>query len=320
MEFKPNWLGDNLTVSVPSHRANDINIPEDLVEEIARIYGYHNLPTKLMSGNLPDPLYKTPFSTEWKIKNILKALGGIETYTLSLVPKKYITVDVALKIKNPLGDETQYLRTDLSHSLIEAVKNNIGNYEKIFIFEMSNVYIPNKNNLPDEKMLLGMCFDGYKYTEVKGVIETLLGSGLHIESEFYRDVGGQDIQIRFSNLLLGNLTDREDGLITIEMEVEKLIQIYKEYNSFKPIPKHPPQIEDITINIPAGVEVGKIIGTIKSISNLVSEIELRDIYKDSYTFRISYLDPEKTLIDKEVEVVRTKINQKLKSAFGINLE
>ena len=91
----------------------------------------------------------------------------------------------------------------------------------------------------------------------------------------------------------------------------------KEYRGFKPIPKHPPQIEDMTIKIPKGVMVEDVMDKIKSSNEIVSEGELKDIYNDSYTFRISYQHQEKTLTDKDVEKVRTDISLKLKGNIEI---
>ena len=109
----------------------------------------------------------------------------------------------------------------------------------------------------------------------------------------------------------------EDGIIVSEIGVSDLISHSKGYNSFKPIPIHPPQIEDLTIKIPEGVEVGKVIDTIKSAGSNISEVELWDIFKDSYTFRVSYQDPAKTLTDIEVQYTRNVILQKIKAEFNI---
>lgn len=319
LNFIPKWQEDILSVSVPSHRTNDINIPEDLVEEIARIYGYHNLPSKLMEGALPDPLYKSTFNMEWKIKNILKALGGYEVYTLSLVPKNYISEDNSLKLKNPLGSDTKYLRTDLSHSLVESVKANNGNYEQIFLFEMANVYMPKKGEHPNEEMVLGLCFDGYKYVEVKGVLDSLITNELKTKYCIVKTSEENLFAIEIEGTHSGYINLFNDGIIVVEINAGDLISFAKNYISFKPIPKHPPQIEDLTIKIPAGVEVGKVMQTIKSVSNLVSDVELRDTFKDSYTFRIEYLDPDKTLTDQEVENVRKNIMSIIRKKHNINL-
>lgn len=319
LEFNPEWDKETLSVSVPSFRANDVNIPEDIVEEIARIYGYHNLPSTLMEGPLPENLSTNTFDLELKIKTTLKAMGGIEVYTLSLVPLKYVSAVNHLRLKNPLGGETEYLRTSLSNSLEEAVITNNGEYDKIFLYEIANVYIPRSGSLPDEKMTLGMCFDGYKFTEIKGILETLLSDELCIDIEITKKEEDQRLSIFSKNTILGNITEKDDGITTVEIIIEKLTQLYKAHRSFKAIPKYPAQIEDITLKVPEGVMIGPLIQTIKSASGLIADVEHKDIYKDSHTFRISYQDPQKTLDDKEVGEIRKKISSKLNEKYSIEV-
>lgn len=315
--FKPKWTKNNLSVMVPSFRSDDINIPEDIVEEIARIYGYHNLPSNLMSGKLPNQTYRTNIPMEFTIKNILKALGGYEIYTLSLVPNNYVSND-GLRLKNPMGSDTEYLRTDLSHSLIEAVKNNTGNYERLFLFELANIYIPNGNDLPSEKMTLGLIMDGYKYYEVKGILETLITTELHAEFHIQKTEMTNILNIVSNGSEIGYINLKDDGLIIAEIDVEKMLKNAKEFSSFVKIPKHPPQIEDLTIKLKHGVEVGKVIECIKTCFD-VSGVELIDVYNNSYTFRIFYQDMDRTLSDVDVKKIREDITSKLIAQYKVEI-
>ncbi|MEK7061130.1 MAG: phenylalanine--tRNA ligase subunit beta, partial [Patescibacteria group bacterium] len=178
--FIPSWEKNILKVSVPSFRANDINIPEDIIEEVARIYGYHNLPSVIMSGILPNKPSDSIFTFENNVKNILKGYGGIEIYTLSL------TTRGNLKLKNPLGPESEYLRTTLIYSLQKAAMENSGEKEPFHIFEIANIYIPKSNDLPQEKMTLAGIFANTNYREAKGIIESLLNE-LNIKAEFIQE-------------------------------------------------------------------------------------------------------------------------------------
>jgi phenylalanyl-tRNA synthetase beta chain len=82
LEFESVWSGNALKITPPSFRAQDIQIEEDVVEEIARLYGYYNLPSLLMNGVLPESsdLSKL-FTFETNVKNILSGWGGVEVYT-----------------------------------------------------------------------------------------------------------------------------------------------------------------------------------------------------------------------------------------------
>ena len=85
--FEVKQQGVTLLFNVPSWRGNDIEIKEDIAEEIARIYGYHNLPSVLMSGKLPAPKSNPEFEIERKIKLLLQSFGATEVYNVSLVDK-----------------------------------------------------------------------------------------------------------------------------------------------------------------------------------------------------------------------------------------
>jgi phenylalanyl-tRNA synthetase beta chain len=155
--------GETIHVSVPSYRANDIDIKEDIAEEIARIYGYHNLPCILMSGALPKPKINLEFAYEKKIKEILVTLGAIEVFNLSLVDKG------AIKLKNPLGTDTAYLRDNLKDSLVNSIKSNPQEKGFIHFFELSNIYLLRKNDLPIEQLTLAGIIKNGEYRKAKAL-------------------------------------------------------------------------------------------------------------------------------------------------------
>jgi phenylalanyl-tRNA synthetase beta subunit len=81
-------------------------------------------------------------------------------------------------------------------------------------------------------------------------------------------------------------------------------------------PKYPPQIEDITLVLPQKTKVGKVIHSIKDVDKRIDPVELTDIYKNAYTFRVYYQDPKKTLTNKEVKKIRNKILITVKKKFS----
>lgn len=284
LDFATTVKGEVLTAKVPSFRAHEVEIAEDLVEEVARVYGYFNLPNEIMDGKLPLEPKSLLFEFENKLKDTLGGFGATEVYTLSLVSKK-LAGKSALKLKNPLGGDTEYLRTSLKPSLELAAKENSGEKSPFHLFEIANVYLPRTSDLPDEKTILAGVFVNYDYRAAKGVLEALFSS-LNINHK---------PELRL-----------EGGRLYYEFEIEKLLELAKP-KSYKPPPKYPPQIEDITVQIPEGKPIGEVIQLIKSASKLVSSVELVDIYERSFTFRVSYQDPGKTLSDKEVSKARDQI-------------
>lgn len=288
LSFKTHWSGDSLTVHVPSFRVNDISIPEDLIEEIARIYGYHNLPSELMTGKLPASPDELTFDFEDKIRNKLASLGGIEVLTYSLVSKDMAGAG-ALRLENALGSDSEYLRTSLIPSLLDAVHNNPGEEKSFHLFEIANVFRPNKNDLPKETMMVAGVFKNVNFRNAKGVLEALFES---------------------INCVVAPKLIMHRGVFCYQYEINEIISKLKP-PTYRPIPKYPPQIEDITVTIEPGQKTGNIIHSIKQASSLVSNVELVDVYSRNFTFRIFYQHPDKTLTDKEVEDARAKINSRL---------
>ena len=261
-----------------------------------------------MAGELPDSLSDFTFAFEIKLKRILKELGANEIYTNSLVPKEFVSSN-ALKLKNPLGSDSEYLRTSLKFSLIQAADDNKGIKIPFHLFEAANVYLPQARQLPKEIMTLSGIFSNHSYREAKGVIEAFLEElniSYKIQVEDAKDfLPNQRVLFNINNTKIGEFGVLEQKkYIYYEFEIEKLKRVYKPYNTFKPMAKVPAQIEDITLILPERTKLESVIQSIKQASKLVSLIELKDIYESSYTFTIHYQHPTKTLTDKEVEEIR----------------
>jgi phenylalanyl-tRNA synthetase beta chain len=308
--FKVSLTGSTFSIAVPSYRAEDVQIPEDIIEEVARIYGYHNLPSEIMSGTIPLPIAPHSFQFENKVKQTIKGLGGIEVYTLSLVPKSFVGSE-ALRLKNPLGPETEYLRTSLIPSLTEAAQNN-RREDKFHLFEISHVYLPSPTDLPKESLRLGGVFKGHTYKEAKGILESLFES-LHIHTEFKME--GSSIEITSHEALIGYIERSLGSTFVYEFSVEALMSNHKEYNAYQAPSKYPAQVEDITFILPKGVFIGNLIKLMQK-QTYVSLVELIDEYQDAFTFRVWYHHPRKTLTDAEVTKLREKVINEVGKKFG----
>ncbi len=320
--FTTSWNRKILTINVPSFRAGDTAIPEDIVEEVARIYGYHRLPNTLMEGPLPEPLSDSPFPFEIKLKNIIKGFGGVEVYTLSLVSRDFVERN-ALKLKNPLGLESEYLRTSLRPSLVEAANANVAEKEEFHLFEMANIYLPRKGMLPEEKMMLGGIFSSTDFRKARGIVESFLEeinvNARFVAQELPHFLPSRSLAILSGDRQVGALGILNERYIYYEFSVEDLRKL-SQARTFIPLPKYPPQIEDLTLTFPEKTKIGEVISSIKSISKLVNNVEMVDIYDRAFTFRIWYQHPTKTLTDKEVGKIRNKILRKLNRNFGGDLK
>lgn len=299
----------SLSVEAPSFRANDISIPEDIVEEISRIYGYHNLPSQLMDGPLPPQPTNSPFEFEYKAKIALQNLGGVEIYTSSLVPQSDVDsnsgIYSALRLKNPLGKDDEYLKNTLTPALARAVLENRREEQPFHLFEMSNVYLPKKGNLPEEKMMLaGIFSENFNYQAAKGIVEAFL----------------KDIRVPNKIEQMGTFGYLENEyLLYYEFEVQKLQESALMAAPYTPVPKYPPQVEDLTLIVQPRTLIGEVIDKVKTVDPQISSVKLVNTYENTRTLRIQYQHPEKTLTDQEVAGIRGKIAKQIQRA-GISLK
>lgn len=306
-------------VEIPWVRKLDITIPEDIVEEVARIYGYHNLPSIIMNGSLPENPPLVSFRLESAIKQILKGYGGVEVYTLSLVSKEN-TEGAALKLRNPLGGDAEYLRTSLAPSLVSAVKSNSFEQEPFYLFEIANTYIPRKGDLPEEHLTLGGVFANTNYQEAKGIVKSLLEEiNVHYMATPEDGKGymaSQRLVYKVDKDQIGEFGTLENGLVYFNFSIEKLWRHFSDISNYKPLPKYPPQIEDLTLIFPEKTKIGEVISSIKKTDSLINKVDLHNTYKETITLRVYYQHSTKTLTDKEVEEVRERVLKMLKEKFG----
>ncbi len=282
LDFQVSASSSTLTVTPPAHRIPDIQIPEDVIEEIARIYGYHNLPPALMSGQLPAPDHNQTFYWEDRIKNSLKYLGFTEIYSYSLVAK-----DHGLKLKNPLTEDWEYLRTSLfpSHRLV--ISENHGRVANMDLFEIANVYLPRTGDLPEEQSRLILTTTVSDYSRFKGIIEALL----------------DDLGIK--NLPIDIKTD--SGLYYWEIPLSSLVSQATNSKSYTPISGFSPIFEDVNFTTPASY--AQLEKKIYSLSPLIKQIEFIDKYNDKLTLRLTYHSDQKQLSGGDITPIREKINR-----------
>jgi len=333
-----------ITCSVPHWRRNDIEIGEDLIEEIARIYGYHHLPTKI------PPLSKAPknhpfnsFFWEEKAKETLADWGFTETISYSMISKKLLDktgfdTKNLIEIQNPLSQDLVYMRPSLIPSLLVVVNKNFGQEEKIKIFEMAHVYLPKKKTqLPEEKMMLTGVLTGDCFYEAKGIVEELLNKLGVQETKikpyegnsqlFHRtktaeitDKGESLGQVGEINPTILSTLETKEKITFFNLNFDRITSLATTQKTYQTIPSFPPVIEDIAFIIPPKTPVGELSEEIKKTSALVKEVNLFDSYQNTRTFRITYQSSKKTLTDRQVKKIRDKIIKKIKSKFGAKIK
>ena len=336
-----------ISFSVPHWRDNDISIPEDLIEEIARIHGYHNLPAILPGGQIPQQPENSLLTWQKRLKEALKYWGFIETANYSMtsqdiLQKMKINSDECLKIANPLNEDGVFMRPTLIPSLLEVIAKN--KTEKIQIFESANIYIPTtKNTLPAEVLMLcGAIFSQKSnFYQAKGIVETLLNEiGIDgyqflpypLKKTFYGKIfqPGRTAELMVGGNSLGIVGEISrpvllrfgiNGVVTVfDLDLQELIKYAAGIKKYTIIPKYPAIIEDLSFIFPPQILVGEVLQSIKSISPIIWSAELIDTFGDTRTIRITYQNPRKTLTDGEVEEIRNKIIKAIEKQFGAQLK
>lgn len=144
---------------IPPHWRLDIEIEADVIEEIARMYGYEKLPAKELTGEIPPEADQALFNLINNLKNKLAEIGLFEIQTYSFYSTDVLTnlnidTDKLIKIANPMSAETQFMRDRLWPTLLEKVAENLKYREQVAVFEINRVYI--KGEEPKEEYHLSL--------------------------------------------------------------------------------------------------------------------------------------------------------------------
>ena len=305
LNLSPIITKDKIECVVPTYR-NDLKIEEDLIEEVARLYGYNNFPKTLPAGAIPTksiPYFKD-YRIEERIKSILTASGFSEIYTYSLVSEKALSEleidsEKALRVDNPVSIEYEYLRPTLKIGLLSAAVQNKPFFEKIELFEVGKVYLGGNIDRAKEPYFLSGISNSKSYYEVKGILERLfgeIGATLDVSKNIELTQVGVFFEINISELL-------------------ERIDLNKMHKKFVPVPKYPPIVEDLTLEIDPKIKYAQIVEVISSQSKLINKVELLDEYGNRKTFRITYQSRERNLTNEDIEPIREKITVALKKNF-----
>lgn len=340
--FKVEIAGSEIAAIVPSYRAQDVAIEEDLIEEIARIAGFSKIPNLLPTGEIK-PETNQIFYWEEQVKNYLKYQGFTEVYTYSMISKSDLEVvgftpEQALKIKNPLNLDLEFMRPTLLPSLLKVVAANQSKASDLRFFELATRYETKEKGLPDEILSLAGIVTTTDFYTVKGVLEGLFDE-LGIEAEFSQGeiqnfVPGVTAQITSNGKELGRIGKInqkiskafgiEDEVVVFGLAFGTLASLAKLTKVYKPIPKYPQITEDISMIVNYRTEIDQVLKIIKeSGGNLLKKAETFDIFTDkkfgpnkkSVAVHLTY-QANKQLTTKEISNIRRKIISALEKQLG----
>lgn len=332
---------NQIETTIPSWRRDDIKTDVDLIEEIARIYGYHNLPSTLPKGEPPQKLDGI-LKSVIELKKTLKNFGLTEAMTYSIISKQMLKLsDVseknAVELANPLTEEWQFMRPSLIPSLLDVIGKNQNNKHEIKIFEIAKTYIKKRSDLPTQDLYLTITINNGDFYQIKGLAENiaktikqkLTFSKLKSEKTLFDPnqsarIKVGDIEIGIVGLLNTDLTNHfeiQTPIYAIEINLTASNQQPAISYQFHPIAKFPPITEDISAIFSVYTPIEDIVTEIKKASTLVKKVDVIDIYEDpklgegkkSIAFSLTYQKSSSTPTQEEVNIERASIIRALES-------
>lgn len=346
--------GDEIITKIPYYR-EDLTIEADLIEEVGRLYGFHNIKPQPLKGALTEGLKSDLRNFMDQVRRDVFALGFSEILTYSFISEKQfdnLNLDKesklrnVIKILNPLGEDFSVMRTTLLGNMLDVIRRNINNKENdLKLSELGNTFSLNDSHERIETKLLTLGLVGdYDFYYTKDIVLNLLDKYGVNEIEFEKNdqnsiyhpgrcahiiVDGQDIGTigEIHPLVLENF-DIGKRVYAAELNIDLLITKKADQIRYQTVSKYPMVERDIALVVDKAVESQKIIDVIKDNGGqLLKSVQLFDIYtgsqieegKKSLAYKIGFQSDERTLKDKEVKAAFENILAALSDAFGVNL-
>ena len=332
LNFDVKVKDNKFTVMVPTRRL-DVNIEEDLIEEVSRVYGVDNIKSTL-------PIFESTPSKHSSIDRIIQdkmvSLGLNEVLTYSLISVKDVfkfTNDEfgVIKVLDPLTEERNVLRHSMITSHLDVYKyNKSRNIKDLSIFEISKCFSLINGEYIEEKklscLLTGSYTEGlkqeyYDFYVVKGIVESLLDylgyknrysfivkelpEEMHPTKSVYIEVGNKVVGM-FGEV---HPSITKDEVYVIEINLDLLLEVKPGRVKFKEVSKFPGITKDLAFVLPKDVTSEEVINTIKQgCGKLLKSVEVFDYYegdkiekgKKSIAYSLYFESKEKTLTDEEV--------------------
>lgn len=338
--------GENYVMAKPPARRLDLIKEIDLVEEVARIYGYEKLESTL--PNLPLPGGRSEDQKkEIQTRETLRSLGYSEAVTFSFISpgameKSGRKPENQLRLLNPLSEEYSAMRMSLIPNALDImVRNQKNGNDHIRMFEIGNVfYSHGVHELPVENKKICVYSYGDDFFDMKGTVESLLES-LRLENLSF-EVKSDDVAFHPGRCASVLSDGREIGIfgeihpsvqksyglgercLVAELDLDAIYEISDAKVVFSHIPKYPSITLDIAVLVKNEVSNAMIMESIKnSGGRLLESISLFDVYtgkqiEDGYkslAYKMTFRSAEKTLTDSEIEPIYNKILKNLENSF-----
>ncbi len=337
------------TILVPSFRP-DLNLMADIAEEVGRSYGYNEIPTTAFKTSTQGG-YSSEMKLETKAGSLCRGLGYSEIITYSFVsPAVFDQIRLpsdsplrgALRIQNPLGEDTSIMRTIALPSMMEILSRNFNYHNKsVKLYELAKIYLPTEGQvLPQEPkmLLLGTYGANETFFTLKGELEAIF-AGLRLKKASYTAVKnnpsyhpGRCAQVSIDGVDVGvigqvhPLVAKNYGIdadvYCAEINFTQLMQAQLPDATYTPLPKYPAVTRDLSLICAEEITVAQVETVITAAAGkLLRGVKLFDIYrgvgvpegKKSMAFSMELRADDRTLTDADSEGVMTKVLSALKA-------
>lgn len=344
------------TILVPSFRP-DLVQTADIAEEVARLYGYNEIPTTAFRSATAEGGYTGTMVLENKTGALCRSLGYSEILTYSFVSPSYFDMirlpadsplRKAMRIQNPLGEDASIMRTIALPSMLSILaRNNAYHNSAVKLYELAKVYLPKDGQtLPDEPkhLLLGTYGEGEDFFSLKGEIEAIL-KGMNVRPTAYTavkdnpsyhpgrcariTVDGTDVGV-FGQVhpLVAKNYGIEADIYAAELNFTALSALIAPASTYVPLPKYPAVSRDIAVICDEALTVAELSACIsKAGGKLLREVRLFDIYrgkgieegKKSTAFSLTLRADDRTLTDADSDGVIAAVLNALETKLGAKL-
>ena len=339
-------------IQIPSWRP-DLNLMADIAEEVGRSYGYNEIPTTAFK-NATQGGYSPFMLAENKAGQLCRSMGYSEIITYSFVsPAIFDNIRLpkdsalrnAMRIQNPLGEDTSIMRTIALPSMLDILSRNYAYHNKsVKLYELAKIYLPTEGEaLPAEPkmLLLGTYGEGTTFFTLKGQLEAVF-SGLRLPRAVFTAVKdnpsyhpGRCAAVSMNGEMLGYmgqvhpLVAKNYGLDTevycVEIDFSKAFTMMLPEPTFTPLPKYPAVTRDLSLLCDEATTIAELENCITAAGGkLLRRVDLFDIYrgkgvaegKKSVAFSLVLRADDRTLTDADSEGVTSKVLGALESKLG----
>ena len=343
------------TILVPSFRP-DLNLMADVAEEIGRSYGYNEIPTTAFKTSTQGG-YSPEMKLETKTGTLCRGLGYNEIITYSFVsPAIFDQIRLgadsplrnALRIQNPLGEDTSIMRTIALPSILEILgRNNAYHNKNVKLYELAKVYLPVENEvlpLEHKMLLLGTYGEGTTFFTLKGQLESIF-KGLRLQKSGYRATSanpsyhpGRCAEVFVGGVHVGYMGQvhpivaknygMDAEVYCAEINFSLLCGLLLPDATYTPLPKYPTVSRDLALVCGEEITVAQAEEVITAAAGkLLRDIRLFDIYrgvgvpegKKSMAFSLALRADDRTLTDTDSEAVVAKVLAAVKEKLDATL-